>query len=75
LKLPIENRRKATMGTRQAKITLKEIQDILPTFSRPEILELDRKIHEYLETLTFSKVAETAFSDWNDPEESIYDED
>jgi hypothetical protein len=63
------------MDTRQTKITLKEIQEILPTFSRPEILELDRKIHEYLETLTFSKAAETAFSDWNDPEEGIYDED
>jgi hypothetical protein len=75
LKLPVENRRKATLGTRQAKITLKEIRDILPTFSRPEILEPDRKMNEYLETLTFSKVAETAFSDWNDPEESIYDED
>lgn len=66
------------MDTRQTKITLKEIQEILPTFSRPEILELDRKIHECLETLetlTFSKAAETAFSDWNDPEEGIYDED
>jgi hypothetical protein len=56
-------------------MTLKEIQEILPTFSRPEILGLDRKIDEYLETVTFSKIAETAFSDWNDPEERIYDED
>ena len=64
-----------TVGTRQTKLTLKEIQDILPTFSRPEILELDRKIHEYLETLTFSKAAESSFSEWNDPEEGIYDED
>jgi len=63
------------MGTRHTRMTLKEIQDILPSFSGPEILELDRKIHEYLETLTFSKAAETAFSDWNDPEERIYDED
>ena len=63
------------MDTRQTKITLKEIQETLPTFSRPEIMELDRKIHEYLETLAFSKAAETAFSDWNDPEEGIYDED
>jgi len=63
------------LDTRQTKITLKEIQETLPTFSRPEIMELDRKIHEYLETLAFSKAAETAFSDWNDPEEGIYDED
>ncbi|MBM4305320.1 MAG: hypothetical protein FJ123_01160 [Deltaproteobacteria bacterium] len=63
------------MDIRQTKITLKEIQEILPTFSRPEILELDRKIHEYLETVTFSKAAEAAFYEWNDPEEAIYDED
>ncbi len=63
------------MDTRQTKITLKEIQEILPTFSRPEILEIDRKIQEYLETLTFSKAGETAFSEWNDPAEAIYDED
>jgi hypothetical protein len=63
------------MNTRQIKITLKDIQEILPTLSGPEILELDRKIHEYLETMAYSKVAETAFSDWNDPQEGIYDED
>ena len=63
------------MDAGQIKITLKDIQEILPTLSGPEILELDRKIHEYLETMAYSKVAETAFSDWNDPQEGIYDED
>jgi hypothetical protein len=63
------------MNAGQIKITLKDIQEILPTLSGPEILELDRKIHEYLETMAYSKVAETAFSDWNDPQEGIYDED
>ena len=56
------------------KITLKEIQEVLPSLSKPEILELDRKIHEYLDTMAFSKAAESAFSEWNDPEEGIYDE-
>jgi hypothetical protein len=36
---------------------------------------LDQRIHEYLDTMAFSKGAETAFSDWNDPEEGINDED
>jgi hypothetical protein len=63
------------MDAGQIKITLKDIQEILPTLSGPEILELDRKIHEYLETMAYSKAAETAFSDWNDPEEGIYNED
>jgi glutaredoxin 2 len=62
------------MNYNQTKITLKEIQEILPTLSRPEILELDRKIHEYLETMAYSKAAESAFSEWRDPEEGIYDE-
>ena len=58
----------------QARISVKDIQEILPTLSEPEILELDRKIHEFLETMAFSKVAESAFSEWKDPEEEIYDE-
>jgi hypothetical protein len=62
------------MGFNQAKITLKEIQEVLPSLSKPEILELDRKIHEYLDTMAFSKAAESAFSEWNDPEEGVYDE-
>ena len=62
------------MGFDQMKITLKEIQEVLPSLSKPEILELDRKIHEYLDTMTFSKAAGSAFSEWNDPEEGIHDE-
>ncbi|MEI9478674.1 MAG: hypothetical protein WCO26_19180 [Deltaproteobacteria bacterium] len=62
------------MDGHQMKITLKEIQEILPTLSGCEILELDRKIHEYLETMAYSRAAEAAFSEWNDPEEGIYDE-
>jgi len=62
------------MDAHQMKITGKEIQELLPTLSGPEILELDRKIHDYLETMSYSKAAETAFSEWNDLEEGIYDE-
>jgi hypothetical protein len=62
------------MDVNQIKITLKDIQEVLPTLSGSEILELDRRIHEYLETLAFSKAAESAFSEWDNPEEGIYDE-
>ena len=62
------------MDARQIKISLKEIQEMLPTLSRIEILELDRHIHEYLETITFSKAAESSFTEWEDHEEGIYDE-
>jgi hypothetical protein len=62
------------MEAHQTKITLQDIQEILPTLSGTEILKLDRIIHEYLETMSFTKAAESAFSEWNDPEEGIYDE-
>jgi hypothetical protein len=72
--IPYEQEGGSKMEAHQIKITLKEIQEILPTLSRPEILELDRRIHEYLDTMAFSKAAESAFSEWDDPEEGIYDE-
>jgi len=62
------------MGTHQTKLTLKEIEETLPTLSGSEILKLDRRIHEYLDTMAFSKAAEGAFSGWGDLEEGIYDE-
>jgi hypothetical protein len=62
------------MDVHRMKITLKDIQEVLPTLSGSEILELDRKIHAYLETMAFSKGAESSFSEWDDPEEGIYDE-
>jgi hypothetical protein len=63
------------MGTQQTKLTLEQIEEILPTLTGSEILKLDRRIHEYLDTMAFSKAAESAFSDWSDQEEGIYDED
>jgi hypothetical protein len=62
------------MKAHQVKVTLKDIEEKLPALSGPEILQLDRKIHEYLETMRFSKAAESAFSEWDDPQEGIYDE-
>jgi len=62
------------MGTQQTKLTLRQIEETLPTLSGPEILKLDQRIHEYLDTMAFSKAAESAFSEWEDPDEGIYDE-
>ena len=62
------------MGAQQTKLTLKQIEETLPTLSGPEILKLDQRIHEYLDTMAFSKAAESAFSEWEDPDEGIYDE-
>ena len=60
------------MSYDQAKITVEEIKEALSKLSRRQILELDKKIHDYLETSQFTRVSEKAFSEWEDPEEDIY---
>lgn len=62
------------MKAHRVETTLKEMEEKLLALSGPEILELDRKLHEYLETMAFSKASESAFSEWHAPEEDIYDE-
>jgi hypothetical protein len=52
---------------------LEEIKELLPTLSRAQILELDKQIHEYLETSMLMRGAETSFTEWNDPEEELYE--
>ena len=52
---------------------LEEIKEPLPTLSRVQILELDKQIHEYLETSVLMRGAETSFTEWNDPEEDLYE--
>ena len=54
-----------------SKMSVKEIGEILPKLSRDQIIELDKRIHDYLETSGFTRASETAFSDWEDPEEDI----
>jgi hypothetical protein len=58
-----------------SKISVKEIEEILPKLSRQQIMELDQRIHDYLETSLLTKASETAFSEWKDPEEDIYNAD
>jgi len=60
------------MGYDPIEISVEEIKGILPKLSRRQIIELDQKIHDYLETSLLTKASETAFSDWEDPEEDIY---
>ncbi len=58
-----------------SKMSAKEIGEILPKLSRPQIIELDKRIHDYLETSGLTRASETAFSEWEDPEEDIYSSD
>jgi hypothetical protein len=57
------------------RIGVQEIKEMLPKFSRQQILELDKEIHDYLETTLLTKASETAFSEWEDTEEDIYNRD
>ena len=56
-------------------LDLEEMQKRPPTLSRAQILELDKQIHEYLETSMLMKGAETSFTEWNEPEEELYGAD
>ncbi|OGP93222.1 MAG: hypothetical protein A2156_14065 [Deltaproteobacteria bacterium RBG_16_48_10] len=58
-----------------SKASAKEIEEILPKLSRREIVELDKRIHDYLETSLLTRASEVAFSEWEDPEEDIYNAD
>ena len=58
-----------------SKISAKEIGEILPKLSRHQILELDKRINDYLETSGLTRASETAFSEWEDSEEDIYSSD
>lgn len=57
------------------RIGVQEIKKMLPKFSEQQILELDKEIHDYLEITLLTKASETAFSEWEDPEEDIYNRD
>lgn len=47
------------MSYDSAEIALEEIEEVLPKLSRRQIMELDRRIHDYLETALLTKAAET----------------
>ena len=63
------------MSYAPAKISVDEIKEALPKFSRKQIIELDQRIHDYLETSLLTKASEMAFSEWEDSEEDIYNAD
>jgi hypothetical protein len=60
------------MGHRSANISVDEIEEILPTLSRGQIIELDQRIHSYLETSLLTRASETALSEWEGPEENLH---
>jgi hypothetical protein len=63
------------MNYNPVEIIVEEIKHILPRLSGRQIIELDQRIHDYLETSLLTRASETAFSEWEDPEEDLYNAD
>jgi hypothetical protein len=63
------------MGYDPAKITVEEIKEALPKLPKAQIIDLDKRIHDFLETSMLTRSSETAFSEWEDLEEDIYSAD
>ncbi|NEO54600.1 MAG: hypothetical protein F6K54_16825 [Okeania sp. SIO3B5] len=53
--------------------TIEEIKILIFQLPIQEQITLIEELEERLETLTMMQLAETGFSEWNEPEEDIYD--
>ncbi len=56
-------------------VTVEDIKNYLPKLSKKDIIEIDREIHRYMETIMMMGATESAFSEWMGPEENIYVDD
>ena len=56
-------------------LTVEDIKRAITRLPREQLIEIDKEIHRYIETSMMMGAAETAFSEWTDPEEDIYTED
>ena len=52
----------------------KELTELLFQLSPSELSELMKKLRETTETFGMMRLAESAFAEWDDPEEDIYNE-
>ncbi|MGR3177883.1 MAG: hypothetical protein ACUZ8E_07480 [Candidatus Anammoxibacter sp.] len=61
--------------TQSSCLTMEDIKKTLPKLSKNEIIEIDKLLHDYIETSMMMGASELAFAEWDDPEEDIYNED
>jgi hypothetical protein len=57
------------MAARISQARIQKIKESLLQLTPAEILEIDKMIHEHLETQAMMNLAESAFREWEDPEE------
>ena len=60
------------MAVRKSQVRIQKIKESLLQLTTVEVLEIDKVIPERLETESMMKLAESAFEEWEDPEEDIY---
>ncbi len=56
-----------------AKLT--EIKEMIFQLPKEEINQLIKEVTEIMATKDFMQLAETGFSEWNNPEDDIYNEE
>ena len=56
-------------------LTVEDIKNAITKLPKKQIIEIDKEIHRYIETSMMMGAAESAFSEWLDPEEDIYSKD
>ncbi|MFM6012587.1 MAG: hypothetical protein ACKO99_18370 [Dolichospermum sp.] len=57
------------------KVRKEELKAMILQYPVEEINELIEEIKNALEMREFMKLAETGFTEWNDPEEDIYNDE
>lgn len=61
--------------TQTSLTSIEEIKKAISTLPKQEIIKLEKDLQNYIETSIMTESAESAFSDWLDPEEDIYNND
>ena len=54
--------------------TFEDLKRAVMSLSQDDIIRLDEEIHRYAETFAIMTASETAFSEWLDSEEDIYND-
>ncbi|GMT49062.1 MAG: hypothetical protein IEMM0008_0601 [bacterium] len=54
--------------------TIEELKEALFKLPTDKLVQLNKEIHSHLESLMMMKASETAFSEWLDPDEDIYND-
>jgi len=56
------------------EMEIEKIKELVSQLSPAQIMELLEELRKRLETEEMMKIAESAFSEWDRPEENIYNE-